>query len=316
MKISIIIPVYNTESTLDRCLESVLRQTMSDDEVLLIDDGSTDCSPQLCEEWARRDPRVRTIHQSNGGLSQARNTGLAHAQGELIAFVDSDDTLECHTLEEVRLAFCRHPGYNIVEFPVFVSYGDTTQHLLTFPEQGHTDIAAYWTEHRGYLHAYTWNKVYRRKLFQHIRFPKGKIFEDTITTARLLKASGNIFTIDRGLYFYWKNPHGITATAGPNELRQLLCWHLLIRRQYIPQQGTSRRSRTLYYLHLVNIQMDVFRLGPSEILLPVEPLPLCALFYRGLSLTTRCKAAVIKMLSLTWLCRINKALYRYKRQTA
>ena len=94
MKISIIIPVYNTESTLDRCLESVLRQTMSDDEVLLIDDGSTDRSPQLCEEWARRDPRVRTIHQSNGGLSQARNTGLAHAQGELIAFVDSDDTLE------------------------------------------------------------------------------------------------------------------------------------------------------------------------------------------------------------------------------
>ena len=91
MKLSVVIPVYRVESTLDRCVESVLRQHVDDMEVILVDDGSPDRCPQLCDEWARRDSRIRVVHKPNGGLSDARNAGIDIATGDYIAFVDSDD---------------------------------------------------------------------------------------------------------------------------------------------------------------------------------------------------------------------------------
>ena len=90
MKLSIIIPVYRTQDTLERCLESILQQSFTDYEMILVDDGSDDGSPQLCDEYARKDARIRVIHKENGGLSDARNAGIRKARGEYITFVDSD----------------------------------------------------------------------------------------------------------------------------------------------------------------------------------------------------------------------------------
>ena len=94
MKLSVIVPVYQVEATLDRCVASIVGQTFSDLEVILVDDGSSDRSPQLCDEWAAKDSRVRVIHKTNGGLSDARNAGLDVATGDFVTFVDSDDYLE------------------------------------------------------------------------------------------------------------------------------------------------------------------------------------------------------------------------------
>ena len=103
MKLSVIVPVYQVEATLDRCVASIVGQTFSDLEVILVDDGSSDRSPQLCDEWAAKDSRVRVIHKTNGGLSDARNAGLDVATGDFVTFVDSDDYLESDNYQHVLL---------------------------------------------------------------------------------------------------------------------------------------------------------------------------------------------------------------------
>ena len=93
-KISIIIPVYNVEKYLDRCIDSIINQSLKDIEIILVDDGSPDNCPQLCDEWAKKDSRIKVIHKENAGLGMARNTGMQHATGEYIAFIDSDDYVD------------------------------------------------------------------------------------------------------------------------------------------------------------------------------------------------------------------------------
>ena len=105
------------QHTLDRCVESVLKQTFDNLEVLLVDDGSTDGSAQKCDSWAETDSRITVVHQPNGGLSKARNTGIAHAKGDFLAFVDADDAIATDTLQAAMDAFEQHPQCNIVEFP-------------------------------------------------------------------------------------------------------------------------------------------------------------------------------------------------------
>ena len=115
MKLSIIIPVYRVEATLNRCVESVTNQSFDDFEVILVDDGSPDRCPQMCDEWAQKDPRITVIHQTNAGLSAARNAGIDRAQGDYLTFVDSDDFIGTETLSEV----VEQLGDNdILEYPV------------------------------------------------------------------------------------------------------------------------------------------------------------------------------------------------------
>ena len=159
MLISVVIPVYNMQHTLDRCVESVLKQTFDNLEVLLVDDGSTDGSAQKCDSWAETDSRITVVHQPNGGLSKARNTGITHAKGDFLAFVDADDAIATDTLQAAMDAFEQHPQCNIVEFPVLIGWLSEHERLLTFNHQEHHAPALYWYEEQGYLHAYAWNKL-------------------------------------------------------------------------------------------------------------------------------------------------------------
>ena len=118
MKLSIIIPVYHTQDTLPRCLDSILRQSFTDYEVILVDDGSTDDSPKICDAYSRQDGRVKVIHKENGGLSDARNAGILQAKGEYITFIDSDDTIAEDTLSLVIEKIITYPETDILEYPV------------------------------------------------------------------------------------------------------------------------------------------------------------------------------------------------------
>ena len=109
MRLSIVIPVYRVEQTLERCLESILRQPPADCEVILVDDGSPDACPRLCDEWAERDPHIRVAHQANAGLSAARNTGIKMATGDYITFVDSDDFVGDNTFAVLIAKLSAHP---------------------------------------------------------------------------------------------------------------------------------------------------------------------------------------------------------------
>ena len=194
MKLSVIIPVYRVEATLNRCLESVLAQNVEDMEVILVDDGSPDNSPVMCDEWAVKDVRICVIHKINGGLSDARNAGLDIAKGEYVTFVDSDDYLLPDTYGPLlnMIGTC-----DIIEFSV--------ADRLTLQDCCYDDMSKYWLESQAYSHAYAWNKIYRRSLFDGIYFPKGEIFEDVIMLPKLLRQAQRVMTTSKGFYCYHCN---------------------------------------------------------------------------------------------------------------
>lgn len=295
MMLSVIIPVYCVEQTLDRCIESVKGQTFSDLEIILVDDGSPDSCPQRCDEWAERDSRIHVIHQPNNGLSAARNAGIDKARGDCITFVDSDDYLDTDTYRRLMPLM---EQADIVEFPLYRFYGSQRQHVVNFQDRDYTDMEEYWLKEHAYEHCYAWNKVYRRTLFGQTRFPVGEVFEDTATLPLLLAKAQRLTTTTQGMYYYCANDKGITATASGKELNMLLENHLKI----LPHWCDSR-----YYMHVINIQLDVCRLtGRQPAIVPRRINPLAA----KLSITQRLKALIIDTLGFNTLCKLNRRKYR------
>ena len=223
--ISVIVPVYKVEAFLHRCVDSILSQSYSDFELILVDDGSPDNCGGICDAYAEKDSRIHVIHQKNGGLSAARNTGIdwvmQHSDSRWLAFVDSDDWVhpaflqvlaEAAALENCRISAC---GF----------YRSTGEPL---PEDEKAEPAAMEAEsyycgdcHEG-VTAVTWNKLYHRSLFEKLRFPVGKLHEDEFTTYRALFAAGRIAVTPMRLYAYYQNPNGImNAQWSPKRMHML-----------------------------------------------------------------------------------------------
>lgn len=191
--ISVIIPVYKVEPYLDACVSSVVGQTFSDLEILLVDDGSPDRCPELCDAWAKKDPRVRVIHQENGGLSAARNTGIEAAKGEFLAFVDSDDMLEPDALRRAWEAQQACQADLVIFNLVYV---DEHNHPLPAPDfSGFRDEVLtadeVWQRYfalaeQKIYYVVAWNKLYRRELFKTLRYAPGKRYEDQFLLPGLL----------------------------------------------------------------------------------------------------------------------------------
>lgn len=190
MLLSVIIPVYRVEHTLQRCVESVLSQGVDDMEVILVDDGSPDNCPVLCDGWAEKDARVKVIHKDNGGLSDARNAGIEMATGDYLTFVDSDDYVEDDTYPALLQIMAEHPDYDLLEYPIV--------NRLSLEDRTYQQTQEYWLDTKAYLHTYAWNKIYRRHLFDDIRFPVGRIFEDVYTFPQLLRVATTIATTQMG----------------------------------------------------------------------------------------------------------------------
>lgn len=264
--LSIIIPVYKTESTLDRCLTSVLRQQV-DLEVILVDDGSPDKCPQMCDEWDRRDPRVRTFHQPNRGLSAARNTGIEQARGEYLTFVDSDDYLSSGTYKPLMDILEMHPEFDILEFGVVKFENSSERQDIILADRVYHNRLDYWLRARAYDHSYAWNKIYRRWIFDKVRFPEGRVFEDIQTLPKLVRLAQCVATVSSGCYHYTLNEKGITRQAGATEVKQLLEAHLPLLGEMLAEDtrrldvdyGLSR-----YYLMVLNIQITYMLLSGSK----------------------------------------------------
>lgn len=283
MKLSVIIPVYRVETTLDRCVSSVIGQNISDMEVILVDDGSPDRCPELCDEWVQKDDRIRVIHKVNGGLSDARNAALDIAKGDYVTFVDSDDWLADNTY---ALLLENIGDSDIMEYSI--------SERLMLTDRTYTDINDYWLTEKAYTHTYACNKIYRRNLFDNIRFPKGCIFEDAYTFPKLLQQTSVIRTSHLGAYHYSWNPSSITATADGTGLAQLLDAHLT----------NGMPVDDCYYLHLANIQMDVWERTGAPILLPERQVDTS--LFKG---HNKLKAVLLNKLGIRLLCRINKLIH-------
>lgn len=222
MKLSIIIPVYNVEKHLVRCVESVIAQELTDYEIILIDDGATDRSGVLCDELQQEHDTIRAVHQKNGGLSAARNTGIEASVGDYITFVDSDDEL-CHNSLKVNLEFLvNHPEVDMLEYPVEVHACSPHAYRLSFPDETQrTDIFADWIRREGYVHCYAWNKIYRRKLWHETRFPVGAFYEDTAVMPTIVRQCRGIHYSSQGCYRYIMHPGTITTSYRYDKQRQL-----------------------------------------------------------------------------------------------
>lgn len=293
-KLSIIIPVYRVEATLNRCLESVVNQSFSDFEVILVDDGSPDGCPQMCDEWTRRDSRFRVIHKANGGLSDARNAGIEQANGTFVTFIDSDDYIAPDTLQ---LLMPMAEETDLLEYPIWCHYGSSRQMLLSLPDRSYADAVDYWLQGKAYLHTYACNKIYRRKLFDSVRFPVGKVFEDAYTLPRLLKQHPRLTTTSQGLYYYCWNGDSITSKARGEQLAMLLEAHL---HSDMPMDDE-------YYLRLLNIQMDVCELTGQP---PVLNYRKVAIVGTLPSFKLKVKAITQNILGINGICKINRTVHR------
>ncbi|MEG2120303.1 MAG: glycosyltransferase family 2 protein, partial [Pseudoflavonifractor sp.] len=218
--VSIIVPIYKVEPYLRRCVDSILAQTHTDFELILVDDGSPDGCPAICDAYAAQDSRVRVIHQKNGGLSAARNAGLDVMRGQYVAFCDSDDVL--------------HPDYLKVLYGLLTETGSDIAQCgyCTIPEDGVPDPQGVppspqyqcytGREMCGFLpprdtalrgtHT-AWNKLYAAALFADIRYPVGRVYEDTATTYRLHWAARKVVCTRSPYYYYRIRLGSITNSA-------------------------------------------------------------------------------------------------------
>lgn len=206
-ELSIIVPIYKVEKYLDECIQSILHQTFTDFELILVDDGSPDACPQMCDAAAEQDSRVRVIHQKNGGLSAARNTGIEAARGNWLGFVDSDDFVAPDMYEKLYHAAV-NAGADCAMCSVQLihedgSRMDTLQHWKVYGG-GYTgeDIlkTITWQNNAPYLVA--WNKLYRREVFRTLRYPVGRINEDVFVFAELFDTIKKVACVEQPLYFY------------------------------------------------------------------------------------------------------------------
>ncbi len=294
MKLSIIIPVYNTEQTLGRCINSVLQSSLNNFEIILINDGSTDNSANICESYKNNYPQqIQVIHQKNQGLSAARNAGLDISKGQYVTFIDSDDyiskDLYCHLLEQLNV----NHNIDLLEYSLVKESQNNTEILFNFKDSIYRNHRSYWIKTHAYTHAFAWNKIYKRELFKDLRYPIGKKFEDVWLLPRIIQKCQTIATTSCGYYHYDYNPHGITATADGMALQDLLNAHLKVFEQY---------QNADYYLSLLNIQIDVFNRLKTPILLPYK------------RYWTNFKLVLVSCLGVKTTCRIMNQLYKWRQR--
>lgn len=301
IRLTVIIPVYRVSNTIDRCVNSIVRQKCDGMEIILVDDGSPDDCPEKCDHWAEQDDRIKVIHKRNGGLSDARNAGLDVARGKYVTFADSDDYICNDTYGELMAIIGGHPEYDILEYPVCRVTRMLEQHVVCFGENTYNTPINYWMGTQAYTHSYACNKIYRRNLFDNVRFPVGRVFEDIATLPLLLEYTKCVATTCSGMYYYCDNADGITARARGGEWRMFLDSHL--------NMIDRCRDHPLfhqYYMHVVNIQLYEYELTGDRPRL--ERIPIRK--FGGINHISILKAIVINILGINALCKINKAIVK------
>lgn len=236
--LSVIVPVYNVEQYLDRCLDSIVAQSYGNLEIILVDDGSPDGCPDKCEEWARRDNRIKVIHKKNGGLGFARNSGLEIATGEYVAFVDSDDYIEPDMYKALMAATAEHDadmvscGFNQQlasgDFKQFIEFDKLTVYegddILPLARRF---ILSYW--HRS-LNVGVWHGIYRRSLTPEFISEREYTPEDLIFTVTMGLRMKKYVYVNRSFYNYMYNSAGLCRSYKPDDFEKMVIGAGLLKR--------------------------------------------------------------------------------------
>lgn len=214
--VSVIVPVYNVQQYLPKCVDSILAQTYANLEIILVEDGTKDDSGLICDDYARQDSRIRVIHKPNGGLSSARNAGLDIARGEYIVFADSDDWLEPDAYESM-LSLAQQENVKLVCAGRYDADGETGEKTLGLcpPRQevisGEELVRRIFTWEN--IDSAAWDKLYHRSLFRERRYPVGKIVEDVPVTYLIALEAGQAAMLNKPVYNYLHRPGSITTAS-------------------------------------------------------------------------------------------------------
>ena len=200
--ISVIVPVYNVEKFLDKCISSIVNQTYKNLEIILIDDGSTDESVQICDKWQEKDNRVRLTHKENTGVSDTRNIGLEKTTGEYICFVDSDDYIEPDYIENLYKSLTENNADIASCGHIAEAYSNSVILFSNSNFVADTEETLKRLFLRNDVFPVLWGKLYKKELFDGIRFPDGKIHEDIATVYKVLAKSKITTHIDKAGYHY------------------------------------------------------------------------------------------------------------------
>lgn len=229
--ISVIVPVYKVEKYLDRCIGSVIAQTYKNLEIIMIDDESPDNCPEMCDEYARRDTRIKVIHKKNGGLSDARNIGLAVATGEYIAFVDSDDWIESDFIEILyNNAEKEHADISIIGYTLVWDDGRTRRfsqddEYYTFD----TDNAIRELLNQRKFQCMVCQKMYKKYIFDSVKFPIGKVYEDVAVGLPTFLRAKKIVVSGKSKYnYYQRNDSIVNSKFDKRKLYFLECCQFII----------------------------------------------------------------------------------------
>lgn len=264
-KVSVIVPVYNVESLLNRCIDSILCQTIPDIQLIIVDDGSTDRSGAICDRYASLDPRVTVIHKPNGGLSDARNAGLDIATGQYVTFIDADDFIHPQMME--YLSGClRMADADIAQCEMRWYYSeDGAEHTLYPP----LEVSHYRTMERkdfidnffptnGRIASCTvCNKLYKREIFQDIRFPYGQYYEDSHIHLSTFDLCRRIVLLPYELYYYYQRPGSITRSGYAPKWNHasVIAWDTI---QFFREKGLEQQVYHAQVLYLVRYFRNLF----------------------------------------------------------
>ncbi len=227
-KVSVVIPVYNVEKYLRQCLDSVIHQTLSDIEIILIDDGSTDRSGHICDEYSKRDTRVRVIHKTNEGLSSARNVGIDESTAPFLMFIDSDDWVEPDFCEKPYKAAIKNNADLVLFSFSIIRLDDDIIRKETGIQEGPLSEGEAIRYNVFFAHA-AWLGFYRRELFNQIRYPDGKLYEEAATSHKIIHAAQRIWLINDNLYNYRAGRPGSITSELETRNHLDLCEMLLVK---------------------------------------------------------------------------------------
>lgn len=261
--ISVIVPIYRVEAYLSACIDSILNQTYSKLEIILVDDGSDDQCPLICDEYHKKDDRIRVIHKENGGLSDARNAGLDIATGTYICFVDSDDAIhpsfiqtlyEDLTTTNSDLAICHYES--VLEIPNTHEIKTSAKHVYT-----QKDILDVFYGKESLAIVVSWNKLYKKHIWTHLRYPKGKIHEDEFVIHYVLDQVSHV-VIDEGKYYYYRQREGsITNHYSAKRLNALEALEERIQFYAKKNEKLSIQTTYQYFFAIIN---HIEQMGKQE----------------------------------------------------
>lgn len=262
--VSVIIPVYNVKEYLQRCVDSVLSQTYSTLEIWLVDDGSTDGSGEICDGYASKDPRIKVIHKSNGGVSEARNQALDRISGSFVTFVDSDDYVR-DDMAASLYSLIESSRADMAVSRIAEGTGSTFDDTLAGPDDAPVIFEkdnvyeSLFDESFRELMCAACGKLYRAEIFRELRFPVGKGFEDEFTIHHILALCSRVTVSEKKLYYHYKRSGSITSE--PYSLKSLEAVEALEDRcRFFERTGNNRLISLCYRDYLRRVQFHYYSL--------------------------------------------------------